>query len=152
MSDTPPTTSETPTPRSDEAELLDTEVIEPATRLGNHRVVFHKTGTVKIDFARQLERELNEASSKFETSQAMGLELARQVTEYLGCSPSESIQQKIDEMRQRLTTALARVKGLEVAYGAACAFIDSHAADPDLTDEMCRTYAQFKLTREAMGK
>ena len=39
---------------------------------------------------------------------------------------------------------------LERAFNAACAFIDSHAADPDLTPEMCRTYAIFREKRREL--
>tara|TARA_B110000263_G_C15082529_1_gene406991 strand:- start:53 stop:328 length:276 start_codon:yes stop_codon:yes gene_type:complete len=33
---------------------------------------------------------------------------------------------------------------LESAFIAAKAFVECHAADPDITDEMCRAYAEYK--------
>jgi hypothetical protein len=36
------------------------------------------------------------------------------------------------------------------AFQAACAFIDSHAADPDLTNEMIENYRRFCDLREAI--
>ena len=41
-------------------------------------------------------------------------------------------------------------RDIERAWNAACAFIDSHAADPDITAEMCRTYADFIAKRKAL--
>jgi hypothetical protein len=41
-------------------------------------------------------------------------------------------------------------RDIERAWNAACAFIDSHAADPDITAEMCRTYADFIAKRNAL--
>ena len=35
------------------------------------------------------------------------------------------------------------VDDLSSAWAAACAFIDSHVAEPDITAEMVRTYAEF---------
>jgi len=39
--------------------------------------------------------------------------------------------------------ARAEVERLKVAFNAARAFIDSHAADPDITEEMTRRYADY---------
>jgi len=41
-------------------------------------------------------------------------------------------------------------RDIERAWNAACAFIDSHVADPDITSEMCRTYADFVANRKAL--
>lgn len=48
----------------------------------------------------------------------------------------------IDEARK------SRVSRLEAAYKAACAFIDAHVADPDLTQEMRETHAEFVRLRK----
>jgi hypothetical protein len=40
---------------------------------------------------------------------------------------------------------------LERAYNAACAFIDCHVADPDITDEMVKTHAIFTEQRAALA-
>jgi hypothetical protein len=42
------------------------------------------------------------------------------------------------------------LKLLRRACDAAFAFIDSHVADPDITDEMCRKHAEYKEAREAL--
>jgi hypothetical protein len=44
-------------------------------------------------------------------------------------------------------TLIAAAPELLEALSAAMAFIDSHAADPDLTAEMCRTYAALLATK-----
>lgn len=36
------------------------------------------------------------------------------------------------------------------AYDAAVAFIESHVADPDITEEMTRKYAEYKEARAAL--
>lgn len=41
-----------------------------------------------------------------------------------------------------------RADDLASAWAAACAFIDAHVGDPDMTDEMVRTYAEFQRWRE----
>lgn len=54
-----------------------------------------------------------------------------------------------------LTSLLAdadRARELEAAFSAACAFIDSHAADPDITPEMCRAYEVFLERRAAIDR
>ena len=38
------------------------------------------------------------------------------------------------------------------AWNAACAFIDSHVADPDITKEMVEKYAEFQRHRVKVGK
>lgn len=39
---------------------------------------------------------------------------------------------------------------LQAAFDAACAFIDSHVSDPDQSNEMCRTYAEFLKHRKSI--
>lgn len=41
---------------------------------------------------------------------------------------------------------------LEAAYKAACAFIDAHVADPDITPKMRETYAEFVRLRKELEK
>lgn len=40
---------------------------------------------------------------------------------------------------------------LIIAYDAACAFIDCHAADPDITQEMRDSYERFVGYRKTLG-
>lgn len=40
----------------------------------------------------------------------------------------------------------------EIAFRAAKAFIDSHAGDPDITAEMCDTYAAYQKALEDLPK
>lgn len=40
---------------------------------------------------------------------------------------------------------------LRKAYEAAVVFIDSHVADPDITDEMVRAYAEYQRTSAALS-
>jgi len=42
-------------------------------------------------------------------------------------------------------------RDIEQAWNAACAFIDSHATEPDLTAEMRRTYAVFMAKRKTLS-
>jgi hypothetical protein len=57
----------------------------------------------------------------------------------------------IDQLRTQLSDATGQVGKLTQAWNAACAFIDSHAGDPDMTEEMCRTYAAFVDIRTALN-
>lgn len=41
---------------------------------------------------------------------------------------------------------------LVIAFDAACAFIDCHAADHDITQEMCDNYARFTELRKALAE
>ena len=50
-----------------------------------------------------------------------------------------------------LSQSTAGEDGLQAAYDAAVAFIESHVADPDITDEMTRMYAEYQRTRSALG-
>lgn len=43
-----------------------------------------------------------------------------------------------------------RCAELEAGWLAACAFIDSHAADPDITPEMAANYLEFVERRAAL--
>jgi len=47
--------------------------------------------------------------------------------------------------------AANRIAKLEAAWQAACAFIDSHAADTDITADMRKTYAEFQQQRALLG-
>lgn len=46
--------------------------------------------------------------------------------------------------------AQERVTKLEEAYAAACAFIDCHAGDPDITGEMIINHRKFVECREGL--
>jgi hypothetical protein len=48
--------------------------------------------------------------------------------------------------------AQARPQLLEAAYKAACAFIDAHVGDPDMTPEMVRAHAEFVRLRKEVEK
>jgi hypothetical protein len=54
-------------------------------------------------------------------------------------------------LRTQLSDATGQVGKLTQAWNAACAFIDSHAGDPDIIEEMCRTYAAFMDIRAALN-
>lgn len=58
----------------------------------------------------------------------------------------ERLRAELSALREADAAVIARLVG---AYEAAVAFIESHAADPDLTDEMVRTYAEYQRTRHA---
>lgn len=52
----------------------------------------------------------------------------------------------------RIRNAETERDALREAFKAACAFIDSNVADPDITNEMVRTYAEFQRHRALLGK
>lgn len=56
------------------------------------------------------------------------------------------------EARKRANATIeARLSRVTEAYNAACEYIDSNVCDPDITDEMIRTYAAFKRCRAALA-
>jgi hypothetical protein len=66
-------------------------------------------------------------------------------------------QQEMDEFAAAIMDGYIRElteqrDELLAAWTAACAFIDSHVADPDITQEMVLTYAEFMKHREAITK
>lgn len=52
---------------------------------------------------------------------------------------------------RRIAALEADAKRLRAGFDAACAFIDCHRADPDLSAEMIAAYAEFNKQRAAMG-
>jgi hypothetical protein len=51
---------------------------------------------------------------------------------------------------QDIAAEREKVAKLRDAFGAACAFIDSNTGDPDITAEMCSTYALFVEQRKTL--
>ncbi len=94
---------------------------------------------VDADFARQLERELEETERLYaELSEALvGDKMLPPIAEVA------RLQRELAEARKYAE----RYKG---AYEAAIAFVDSHAADPDITPKMCETYAALEVHRAAI--
>ena len=54
-----------------------------------------------------------------------------------------AVLEAVKELHERATKAEAERDALRAAFDAACAFIDSHVADPDITAEMAAKYATF---------
>lgn len=69
----------------------------------------------------------------------------------------EARDRAVAEWNRRTPAQVAMLEGAEApsdlarAYAAACAFIDSHVGDPDMTDEMVATYAEFCRLRRALS-
>ena len=55
----------------------------------------------------------------------------------------------MSEQDNLMKEAANQIRVLREALLAAEAFINSHAADPDITDEMCRTYADYQKAMKA---
>ncbi len=66
------------------------------------------------------------------------------------CFDITGYQDEFESARSALTAHKQEVAELVEAYNAACAFIDSHVADPDITDEMVETYRVFTEKRAAL--
>jgi len=56
-----------------------------------------------------------------------------------------------EKMSEALTSKDAQIVALREAFYAAKAFIDCHAADPDLTSEMCKNYATYQDKAEDLA-
>ncbi len=82
------------------------------------------------------------------------LEKAREALEEATKYPVGGGYFVLDKEREEIHSALSaheqEVAALVEAYSAACAFIDSHVADPDITDEMVETYRVFTEKRAAL--
>lgn len=91
---------------------------------------------VPIDFARRLERERDEARAERD---AVVTNAMRLLTD--GCEVHPPPE--IDELKGCIVCVKAERDALRAAFDAACAFIDSHVADPDITAEMAAKYATF---------
>ena len=104
-------------------------------------------------YAMRWEKAATVAMNELDAERAEGEEQAR----LLGISGSREAKLlaelvELDHCRQEAERAemLAKeVEALKVAYDAACAFIDSHVADPDITAEMREKHAVFVDRRNA---
>lgn len=56
-----------------------------------------------------------------------------------------------EEIQAKLAEKDAQIAALREAFYAAKAFIDCHAAAPDLTSEMCKNYATYQDKAEALS-
>lgn len=59
-------------------------------------------------------------------------------------------KQRIADLERRLGEASNDSALYRAGWLAACGFIDSHVADPDITAEMCKRYAEFNKQRGAI--
>lgn len=59
-------------------------------------------------------------------------------------------QDRLNAFTLGLSHQQAEVDRLREGWQVACAFIDSHVADPDITDEMIQRYAEFNVVRGAL--
>ena len=88
---------------------------------------------VPADFARQLERERNAAFAMSKCE----------------CGTDEACA-NLAKLHAELAEARKDAERYKGAYEAAIAFVDSHAADPDITPKMCETYAALEVHRAAI--
>ncbi len=58
----------------------------------------------------------------------------------------------ITTLEAELAAVTKERDGLRAGYDAALAFVDSHVADPDITQKMCETYAALQAQRAAIDK
>lgn len=61
---------------------------------------------------------------------------------------NESLEAEIGQHVQENALAQAEIARLREGFSAACAFIASNVADPDITDEMAQNYAAFEKARD----
>lgn len=88
---------------------------------------------------RQIEQEFKDAFCKW--WDAHGLIDSERAAAWQGwCAAAQALAPETIMLK-------LQVKQLREAFDAACAFIDSHVADPDMTHEMVRNYAEFKKQR-----
>lgn len=60
---------------------------------------------------------------------------------------AEATPEELAELLREMTAETARYRD---AFHAAKAFIDSHAADPDLTSEMVKRYEEYNDARKGL--
>ena len=82
------------------------------------------------------------------TNEQLTQSLCQTVCPACGSETANSNQVMIN---QRISTLEAQNRELREAYDAACAFIDRHVADPDITAEMCRAHSEFETKRKALS-
>jgi hypothetical protein len=104
-----------------------------------HKLTYHAQATAEIS---RLQGEVDALKEKL-TKQNIILGMTK-----LSVADKD---RAIDQLRTQLSDATGQVGKLTQAWNAACAFIDSHAGDPDIIEEMCRTYAAFMDIRAALN-
>jgi hypothetical protein len=80
------------------------------------------------------------------------IELHSKTLERIARQDIPGLQTEFATLRSQLSTALAESGEIKRGWESACAFIDSHVADPDITDEMWATYSKFVRIRDSLAR